>query len=205
MATDPLEPTRNTTGDLTTLLKKMQQGDHGAAERAVGLVYDELHRIAARELRGERPGHLLQTTALIHEAYARLVGSEALQIQSRIHFFSIASRQMRRILVDYARARDSQRRGGEAINLRLEKIEVGTGSVGIDLLLLDESLRELLCVDPRAAQIVELRFFGGYSEKEIAEALGISFSAVRRDWEFARSWLFNRMHGGGVGEHADRI
>lgn len=185
--------------DLTTLLNRMQRGDQPAGEQAVALVYDELHRIASRELRGERPGHLLQTTALIHEAYARLVGSQTLEIQSRSHFFAVASQQMRRILVDYARQKNAQRRGGGAIAAGLDGVQVGmqmgVAPRGIDLLLLDESLRELQRIHPRAAQIVELRYFGGYTDREVAEAVGVSFGTVRRDWEFARAWLFNRMQG----------
>ena len=181
--------------DLTLLLNQMQHGDPAAGEQAIELVYGELHRIAARELHRERPGHLLQTTALIHEAYTRLVGSEALQIHNRMHFFAIASQQMRRILVDYARARNAQRRGGGALNVTLNGVNVSTEPRGIDLLLLDEALRDLQEVDPRAAQIVELRYFGGHTDKEAAEALGVSVPTVRRDWEFARSWLFDRMQG----------
>jgi len=181
--------------NLTLLLKQMQGGDHEAGEKAVALVYGELHRIAARELRSERPGHVLQTTALIHEAYARFVESDAIEIQNRIHFFAVASQQMRRILVDYARARNTQKRGGGAVTLGLDGIQVGLEARGIDLLLLDEALRELQRIDSRAAKVVELRFFGGYTDHEVVEALGVSLATVRRDWEFARSWLFDRMHG----------
>src|SRR5579875_1007202 len=125
---------------LTLLLKRMQGGDHNAAEQAVELVYSELHRIASRELSHERPGHLLQTTALIHEAYARLVESNTLEIQNRLHFFAIASQQMRRILVDYARARNTKKRGSGTIAVGLDGIQVGLKPRGIDLLLLDEAL-----------------------------------------------------------------
>lgn len=182
--------------ELTILLQQMHHGNHDAGEKAVALVYDELHRIASRELRGERPDHLLQTTALIHEAYTRLVGSAGLEIQSRTHFFRLASQQMRHILVDYARARNAQRRGSGAISVDLDGVQVGFQPRGVDLLLLDESLNELQKVEPRAVQVVELRYFGGYTDKEVMEALGISFAAVRRDWEYARAWLFDRMHGG---------
>jgi RNA polymerase sigma factor (TIGR02999 family) len=183
--------------NLTGLLKQMQRGDQEASDKAVGLVYDELHKIASRELRHERPDHLLQTTALIHEAYARLVGAEALEIQNRGHFFAIASQQMRHILVDHARARDAQRRGGGALSVSLDELKVGFDPRNIDLLLLDESLHELKRFDPRAAKVVELKFFGGYRDHEVTEALGVSFATVRRDWEFARSWLFDRMSGCG--------
>jgi RNA polymerase sigma factor (TIGR02999 family) len=182
--------------DLTVLLKQMQRGDRDAGEQAVALVYRELHRIASRELRGERAGHLLQTTALIHEAYARLIGAESLEIQNRSHFFAVASQQMRRILVDYARSRNAQRRGGGAVDIGLDGLQVGAEFRGIDLLMLDEALKELERIDARSALVVELRFFGGYTDQEVVEVLGVSLATVRRDWEFARSWLFNRMRGG---------
>lgn len=184
--------------DLTGLLNRMQSGDPRAGEEAVGLVYAELHRIASKELRRERPNHLLQTTALIHEAYARLAGSQSLQVQNRSHFFAIASQQMRRILVDYARARNAQRRGRGAPNVELDGVQIGISPRSIDLLLLDESLDELQRIDSRAAKVVELRFFGGYGDREVVEVLGVSLASVRRDWEFARAWLFDRMNGGGI-------
>lgn len=201
MAATP-EPGKADPSNLTLLLKGMQRGDHDAAEKAVALVYGELHRIASRELRSERPGHVLQTTALIHEAYARFVESEPFEIQSRIHFFAIASQQMRRILVDYARLRNTQKRGGGAVTVGLEGVQVGLDPRGVDLLSLDEALRELQEIDPRAAKVVELRFFGGYTDHEVVEALGVSLATVRRDWEYARSWLFDRMHGGHPGPPA---
>ena len=196
MANKPPDSENTGTGNLTGLLQRMQAGDERAGEKAVGLVYGELHRIAARELRGERPDHLLQTTALIHEAYARLIGQRSLEIQSRGHFFAIASNQMRRILVDHARARNAQRRGSGAAHVELDGTQIGLPPRGIDLLLLDESLHELQRVDARAAKVVELRFFGGYGDQEVMETLGVSHATVRRDWEFARAWLFDRMHGG---------
>jgi len=196
-----LQPGESQPENLTLLLTKMQRGDRDAAERAVAMVYGELHRIASRELRGERPNHLLQTTALIHEAYTRLIGSEGPEIQNRSHFFAVASQQMRRVLVDHARARNARRRGGGAVSVGLDEVQAGTGPRTIDLLLLDEALRALERIDPRASKVVELRFFGGYTDQEIGEALGVSFATVRRDWEFARSWLFDRMHGEPVGSH----
>lgn len=180
--------------DLTLLLKQMQRGDRTAGERAIDLVYAELHRIASRELQRERPGHVLQTTALIHEAYTRLIDPQALEFQNRTHFFAIASRQMRRVLIDYARAKNAQRRGGGTVSIGLDGVQAGFHPRDIDLLLLDEALRELERIDARAAQVVELRFFGGYTDAEAAEALGTSLATIRRDWEFARSWLFDRMH-----------
>ena len=145
------------------------------------------------ELKRERSNHLLQTTALIHEAYARLVGSAPAEIQNRAHFYAIASHQMRRILVEHARARSADKRGGSLLRLNVDDVQIGMNPRGIDLLLLDESLEKLQQIDAQAAQVVELRFFGGYSDVEVAEALGISFATVRRDWEFARTWLFQRM------------
>jgi len=178
---------------LTVLLKQMQRGDWDAGDKAVALVYDELHQIASRELRRERPGHTLVTTALLNEAYLRFVGSGTLEIQSREHFFAIASQQMRRILVDHARAKHAQRRGGGGIHIGLDDVQIGMAPRGIDLLSLDIALKELEAVEPRAAKVVELRYFGGYTDKQVAQALGISLATVRRDWEFARCWLFDRM------------
>jgi RNA polymerase sigma factor (TIGR02999 family) len=195
MAHSPPQSDHAETVNLTGLLQRMQAGDNVAREKAIGLIYGELHRIASRELRHEHANHLLQTTALIHEAYARLVGSAPSEIQNRRHFFAIASQQMRRILVDRARARNAQRRGGGSPNLDIEELQIGVKPRGVDLLLLDESLEQLQQVDVRAAKVVEMRFFGGYTDKEVVEALGISLSMVRRDWEFARAWLFNRMNG----------
>jgi len=163
----------------------MRHGDRGAGEAAVELVYGELHRIASGQMRRERPGHTLQTTALVHEAYIRLIGSESLEIQSRGHFFAVASQQMRRILVDHARADQAQRRGGGAAKVELDQVQLGTETESIDVLLLDEALGELERLEPRAARVVELRYFGGYTDKEVVEALGVALATVRRDWEFA--------------------
>jgi RNA polymerase sigma factor (TIGR02999 family) len=178
----------------------MRQGDRDAGDAAVELVYSELHRIAAGQMRHERPGHTLQTTALVHEAYVRLVGSESLEIQNRGHFFAVASQQMRRILVDHARAGLAQRRGGGAVKVDLNQVQLGVETQNIDVLLLDESLRELERLEPRAARVVELRYFGGYTDREVVEVLGVALATVRRDWEFARSWLFDHMRGK-VGGH----
>jgi RNA polymerase sigma factor (TIGR02999 family) len=180
--------------DLTGLLNRMHGGDPQASEQAASLVYDELHRLASREMRRERPGHTLQTTALIHEAYLKLVGGQSLQIQNRAHFFAIASQQMRRILVDHARATGAQRRGAGAIHIDAEGIPISEVDRGAALLSLDDALRDLERLDPRAAQVVELRYFGGYTDKEVAEAVGVSLATIRRDWEFARSWLYEQMN-----------
>jgi RNA polymerase sigma factor (TIGR02999 family) len=186
------------TAQITQLLNKMQRGDKEAGDQAVALVYSELHRIAANHLRKESPGHTLVATALIHEAYVKLAGGAAFEIQDRGHFFAIASQQMRRILVDHARAKNAERRGSGAIQVGLDLVgpdaaHAVTNPPPIDLLLLDESLHELASVEPRAAKVVELRYFGGYTDKEVVEAIGVSLATVRRDWEFARCWLFDRM------------
>ncbi len=178
---------------LTGLLNRMQQGDRSAGEEAAGLVYQELRHIAASQMRRERPGHVLQTTALVHEAYLRMVGSTPVALQNRGHFFAIASQQMRRILVDHARAAGAERRGGGAGRIGLEHVQLAAPERNIDVLALDEALNDLERIDARAARVVELRYFGGYTDKEAAEALGVPFATVRRDWEYARSWLFDRM------------
>jgi RNA polymerase sigma-70 factor (ECF subfamily) len=183
---------------ITQLLKQMQLGDRDAGNQAVALVYNELHRIAANHLRKEASGHTLVATALVHEAYVRLAGGASIEIHNRGHFFAIASQQMRRILVDHARGKNTHRRGNGAIHVALDEAHAaGSHPPPIDLLLLDESLRELERVDPRAAKVVELRYFGGYTDKEVVEALGVSLATVGRDWEFARCWLFDRMQGHG--------
>jgi RNA polymerase sigma-70 factor (ECF subfamily) len=193
VSTEPDKPQGTRPSPLTLLLNRMQQGDPSAGDQAVAAVYDELHRIAVREMRGEQPGHALQATALINEVYLRLVAAGSLEIQNRGHFFAVASQQMRRILVDYARAAKAQRRGGGATMVDLEALRIGSTPQTVDMLELDEALRELEKLEPRAARVVELRFFGGHTDKEVVEALGVSLATVRRDWEFARSWLFNRM------------
>lgn len=175
------------------MLNRMKDGDRQAGEAVVARVYDELHRIASREMRRERPGNTLQTTALIHEAYLRMAGERAPEIQNRGHFFAIAGQQMRRVLVDHARAAASQKRGGGAIPLDLDSVRVGAGDPDAQLVRLDDALKDLERLDPRPAKVVELKYFGGYSDREVAEALNLSVAMVRRDWEFARSWLFAQM------------
>jgi len=183
----------NASTQLTTLLNRMQHGDRDAGEKAVALVYEELHRIASREFRRERQGHTLVTTALLNEACLRLIGPGTQEIQNRGHFFAIASQQMRRVLVDHARAKHAQRRGGSGIHIELDEARIGAAPTSIDLLLLDESLKHLEGIEPRAAKVVELRYFGGYTDKQVAEVLGVSLATVRRDWDYSRAWLFDRM------------
>jgi RNA polymerase sigma-70 factor, ECF subfamily len=180
--------------DLTVLLNRMRQGDREAGDKALAEVYSELHRIASREMRREGPGHTLQTTALISEAYLRFVNAGSLKIENRGHFYAVASQQMRRILVDHARARRTRKRDGGA-KVELDNIQLAQQAPHVDVLLLEDALTELEKIQPRAAQVVELRFFGGYTDKEVVEALGVSMATVRRDWEYARSWLFQWMRG----------
>jgi RNA polymerase sigma-70 factor, ECF subfamily len=160
------------------------------------LVYAELRRLAARYLRRERPGHSLQPTALVHEAYLRLVGQERVVWQNRAHFFGIAAQMMRRILVDHARGRRRGKRFGDAVRVTLDDRVATVSAPDCELLLLDLALDELTAIDPRQGQIVELRYFGGLSESEIAKVLAISRSTVTREWQIARGWLFRRVTTG---------
>jgi len=153
------------------------------------LVYRELHQIASREMRRERREHTLQTTALVHEMYLRLCGSNPVNWKDRAHFFAVAARQLRRVLVDHARRSRSGKRGGGRIRLNLLESDGGTWELDERLLAVDESLTRLQTLDARAAKVIELRFFGGLSETEAAEALNVSIATLKRDWDFARTWL----------------
>jgi RNA polymerase sigma-70 factor (ECF subfamily) len=188
-----VEPQDPQASQITLLLNEMQRGDHHAGEKAVGLVYQELRRIASRQLRREGPGHTLVTTALINEAYLRLSSGRPFEIQNRGHFFAIASQQMRRILVDHARGKNAHRRSGGSVHVSLDEARIASSPPDLDVLMLDQALGELEGIEPRAAKVVELRYFGGYTDKEVVEALGVSLATVRRDWEFARCWLFDRL------------
>lgn len=175
--------------EITQLLFAWSQGDGKAEERLMGLVYEELHRMAARYFRDERPGHTLQTTALVHDAYLRLVGHDRLDWESRSQFFGLAARTMRRILVDHARARNSQKRGGDAVRLPFEEVENLCHGRSEELIALDEALAALARLDARKAKIVELRYFGGFEVQEIAGLLAVSVPTVNRHWRTARAWL----------------
>lgn len=175
--------------NITRLLKDWSGGDQEVLDELMPLVYEELRRQAARHLRKERPNHTLQTTALIHEAYLKLVGQEV-NWQNRSHFFAIASQAMRRILVDHARTRHREKRGGIVENLPLEEaLAAGAEGKRLDLVELDEALTRLAKLDDRQAKIVELRYFSGLSIDETAEVLGVSNSTVRADWTMAKAWL----------------
>jgi RNA polymerase sigma factor (TIGR02999 family) len=175
--------------NITQLLKDWSEGDQEVLDKLMPLVYEELRRQASRYLRRERPNHTLQTTALIHEAYLKLIGQEV-SWQNRAHFFGIAAQAMRRILVDHAKTRHREKRGGAAENLALEEAAyVGVAEKSVDLVNLDEALNRLAKLDPRQARIVELRYFSGLSIDETAEVIGVSNATVRNDWNMAKAWL----------------
>jgi RNA polymerase sigma-70 factor (ECF subfamily) len=179
--------------EITRLLLAWQEGDQAALDRLIPLVHAELYRRAKRYMGRERRGHTLQTTALIHEVYLRLVDVQQVRWQNRAHFFAIAARLMRRILVDHARERRYQKRGGEARRVTLDEGLVVSPERDEDLVALDDALSALGEVDLRKSRVVELRFFGGLSVEETAEALEVSPETVRRDWRLARSWLLRRL------------
>jgi RNA polymerase sigma factor (TIGR02999 family) len=175
--------------DVTEILNKWRDGDREALEKLIPLVYDELRRQAARYLRRERPGHTLQTTALINEAYLRLVNQQNIQWENRSHFYAIAARLMRQILVDHARKRQAAKRGGSDIKVQFEEEMVISAGENVDLLALDEALTRLAEIDPQQSRIVELRYFSGLSVEETAELLSVSSRTVKRDWNVAKAWL----------------
>jgi RNA polymerase sigma-70 factor (ECF subfamily) len=168
------------------------------------LVYDHLHRLAERHMAQERPGHTLQATALVHEAYLRLMDSAQPSLHDQSHFFALCARMMRRILVDWARSRQTQKRGSDAPALELQEALAGVGRYGADLVAVDDALAALSAVDPRKGQLVELRFFGGLSVKESAEVLKVSEETVQRDWKLAKSWLRRELRREGPAKELSR-
>jgi RNA polymerase sigma factor (TIGR02999 family) len=178
-----------TSTNVTQLLVAWGKGDQHAFDALMPEVRKELHRLAAHYMAEEPPGHDLQPTALINEAYLRLVDWKNIQWADRAHFFGMAANMMRRVLVDYARSRDRLKRGGEAIQVSFTEAANVPVPQSTDVLALDKTLRELEKIDPRKSQIVEMRFFGGLSQEETAEALNVSVATVRRDWSLARAWL----------------
>lgn len=179
--------------DVTQLLKDWSGGDQAAADKLMPLVYEELRHLAHQYMRREKPGHTLQTSALVNEAYVRLVKQSEIQWESRAHFFGIAARLMRQILVDQARRRNFAKRGGGAIRVSLNDATAVAQEQSASVMALDEALKTLEQTDPRKSHIVELRFFGGMSIEETAEALKVSPGTVMREWTFARAWLRNQM------------
>jgi len=186
--------------EISQLLLAWSEGDKAASEQLIPLVYGELRRLAKHHMRRERAGHTLQTTALIHEAYLRLIDASQVKLENRRHFFAVASRLMRQVLVDLARERGSHKRGGAVEQVSLDEALVVGSQRDEGLLALDEALRELAEFDERKSQVVELRFFGGFSVEETAETLDISVETVHRDWRLARSWLLLRLRGGNPNE-----
>jgi RNA polymerase sigma factor (TIGR02999 family) len=182
-------------GDVTLLLGELRQGHRDAEAKLFQLVYDELHRLAKYYMRGERPGHSLQATALVHEAYLRLTRINDVDWQGRSHFFAVSAQAMRRILVDHARARCAERRGGPQEKVSLDEALVVSFERPEQFIALDEALNRLAEFDARQARIVELRFFGGLSEEETAAVLGISARTVKRDWQMAKAWLLKELGG----------
>ena len=179
--------------ELTQLLVAWSNGDKSAFDRLMPLVYQELRKMAYHYLSHERPGHTLQTRALVNEAYLRLIDQRHVQWQNRSHFFAIAAKVMRRVLVDYARTRDVAKRGGGAPKLMLGEAEVAGQERAASIVALDEALETLKVLDPRKSQVVELRFFGGLSIEETAEVLEISPNTVMRDWSTAKAWLHREL------------
>jgi RNA polymerase sigma-70 factor, ECF subfamily len=182
--------------EVTRLLLAWSEGDKAAMDQLIPLVYGELRRLAKSHMRRERANHSLQTAELIHEAYLRLIDANQLSLENRRHFFAVASRLMRQVLVDLARERGSHKRGGAAEQVSLDEAMVVSKQRDEGLLALDEALLALAEFDARKSQVVELRFFGGLSVEETAEALGVSVETVHRDWRLAKSWLLRRMRGG---------
>jgi RNA polymerase sigma factor (TIGR02999 family) len=179
--------------EVTQLLLAWSQGDQSALDQLIPLVHAELHRLAHRCMERERAGHTLQTTALVNEAYLRLIDSSRVRWQNRAHFFAVAAQLMRRILVDFARARQNLKRGGAAQRVSLDEALVVPQEPDPDLIALDEALNTLAALDPRQARMVELRFFGGLSVEETAEVLQVSPETVHRDWRVAKAWLLREL------------
>ena len=195
---DPIEPAAP--GNVTRLLQVWNEGDEQAFNELIPLVYDELHRMALRYLAGERSDVSLQPTALVNELCIRLLGWDQVRWQNRGHFFGVSAQMMRRVLVDISRRRSAGRRGGrDMVRVPLEAIELPANERDADILALDRALEHLATHDARKARVIELRFFGGLSMEETAEALGVSVRTVHSDWAFARAWLYRALAGGAIG------
>ena len=179
--------------DVTRILQDWSDGDQDAPARLMPLVYEELRRLARDYLRHQRSGHTLQATALVHEAYLRLVDQQSVSWQNRLHFFAVAAQVMRYILIDYARSHTAAKRGGSARKLSLDEAKISPQERAAELVALDDALKSLAKVDRRKSQVVELRYFGGLSVEEIAEVLGVSEKTVRRDWHMAKLWLYREL------------
>ena len=179
---------------ISLLLQRWSEGDRGALEQLMPLVYGELRRMARRYIGQQPSGHTLQATALIHEAYLRLAGQEEKRWENRAHFFGVAAQAMRHILVDYARARNTGKRGGEVRTVSLEEAAIVSKDRAAELVALDDALAELAQLSPRQGRVVELRYFGGLSVEETAEVLKVSLDTVTRDWSQAKAWLYRELN-----------
>jgi len=182
--------------ELTGLLQAWRGGDRAALDRLISLVHAELHRLAHFYMARERPGHILQTSALVNEAYLRLIDASRVDWRDRAHFFAVAATIMRQVLMQYARMRHARKRGGSAVRVEFNEAFVPSPEQDADLIALDEALNGLARTDPREAKVVELRFFGGLSEEETAHVLGVSDRTVRRDWDHAKVWLLRELKCG---------
>jgi len=189
------QPADSAAYSVSVLLRAWSEGDQAALEKLAPIVYDELHSLARRYMRRERPGHSLQTTALVNEAYMRLVDYKRMQWQDRAHFFAVSAQVMRRILVEHAR-RHNLKRGGGVQHISLDEAVMLGGSEDCDLVALDDAMNSLARIDPRKVRVVEMRFFGGLSVQETAEVLKISAITVKRDWRAAKAWLYRELAGG---------
>ncbi len=185
---------RPATDEVSTLLRAWSEGDQSALEKLTSIVYNELHGLARRYMKGERSDHSLQTTALVNEAYIRLVDYKRMQWQDRAHFFAVSAQVMRRILVDHARRRNLKR-GADVPHVSLEAAAVMGDDQDVDLVALDDAMNKMARIDPRKVQVVEMRFFGGLSVEETAEVLKLSTITVKRDWRAARAWLYQELTG----------
>jgi len=188
--------TGSSTHEITLLLRAWTAGTEGASDKLMPLVYAELHRLAKAYMSRERLDHTLQTTALVNEAYLRLVDASQVEWQDRAHFFAMGAQVMRRILVDWARSHRSLKRGGDRRVVQLEEALVASPEADVDLVALDDALQKLNDLDPRKSQVVELRFFGGLSVEETASVLKVSVDTVMRDWKLAKGWLRRELEGG---------
>lgn len=188
--------------EVTQLLKAWSSGDQQALEKLTPLVYRQLHQIAQRYMGGERSGHMLQTTALVNEAYLRLVDCGQVNWQDRAHFLAVSANLMRRILIDFARSRDYLKRGGAILHIPLEEAGSLSNEADVNMLALDDALKTLAAVDERKSRVVELKFFGGLSVEETAEVLGVSTDTVIRDWRFAKIWLLRELNREEAGHEA---
>jgi RNA polymerase sigma factor (TIGR02999 family) len=194
MSADADRPTTRA-GEVTALLAQLGSRGPAAIDQLMSILYDELRRIASRQLRGERPDHTLETTALVHEAYVRLVGLDRISWQNRAHFLAVASQAMRRVLVDHAVSRRAKKRGGARQKVSLDDIDPGQAQPVETLVALDTALNRLEQIDPRLSRVVECRYFGGMSIEEAAAALHVSPATIKRDWGVARAWLNRELQG----------